>query len=82
MPPKSKQKKNVFKGTKRRSEIIRYIKWFQDKEEYAPSMSEIAQHLKVSKSTVAYDMQKLKAQGRLDYKRYKARTIRLIENIP
>ena len=80
MSPKSKQK--VFNGTERRTEIIRYIKRFQNKEEYPPSMGEIAQHLCVSKSTVAYDMQKLKAQGRLDYKKYKARTIRLIENSP
>lgn len=77
MPKQSARK--VFNSGERREEIIEYIKWYQDKEDYAPSMREIAQYLCVSKTTVSEDMRKLKVLGLLDYQDHKARTIRLIE---
>lgn len=70
----------VFEPQERQDEIIHYIKWFKDMKQDAPKLKEIAEYLCVSPQTVSSDVQKLKAQGRLDYKKYKQRSVRLIES--
>lgn len=73
-------RKTVFNRQERRDEIIHYIKWFKDMKQDSPNLKEIARYLCVSKDTVSRDVQKLKAQGRLDYNKYKKRSVRLIES--
>lgn len=70
----------VFNPQERQDEIIHYIKWFRAMKQDAPKLKEIANYLCVSPQTVSSDVRKLKAEGRLNYNKYKQRSVRLIES--
>jgi repressor LexA len=62
--------------TKRQKEVLDFIKFYQEKNEYSPSLEEIKKKLKIaSVSTAHYHVRKLQREGYLEKKTGKPRSI-------
>jgi repressor LexA len=67
--------------TKKRREVLEYIKKYSTKHEYAPSLEEIQKHFKLaSVSTAHYYIDKLQKEGYLDKESNQPRSISIKPN--
>jgi len=66
--------------TKRQKQVLDFIKSFKDKKGYAPSLEEIAKHLRLSSvSTAHHHISKLEKEGLIKRERNEPRAIELVE---
>src|SRR3989344_1203460 len=61
--------------TPKQKKILEYIKIYLKKNEYSPSLEEIAKHFKLAKSTVHQHVETLIEKGYLNKSDYKARSL-------
>ena len=63
-----------------RDAIYKFIVEFIAKNSYPPTLLEIGVQFGIAKSDVAYHLNNLRAEGKLEWSRGKARTIKIIES--
>jgi repressor LexA len=69
--------------TKRQKQVLDFIKSFTDKKGYAPSLEEIAKHLRLSSiSTAHFHVSKLKKLGYLKKEENKPRAVGVYDTEP
>ncbi len=66
--------------TKKQAEVIQYVKKFQSRKNYSPSLSDIANHFNVSIPTIHEHVEYLKKKGYLEKQKGKKRSIQPIKN--
>lgn len=62
-----------------REKIYEFIKAFAASNGYPPTLTEIGREFGIVKSDVAYHLDRLRGEGRIDWHSGKARTIRVLE---
>src|SRR3989344_7710137 len=65
--------------TKKQKNLLSYIKKFIDKNDYSPSIEEIAKYFKLANSTVHEHLENLKKKNYLNKKDYQIRGIEISE---
>lgn len=65
-------------GDERRRDIVRFIRAFTKKNDYAPTQREIAEAVGLYKNGVAYHLDVLEKQGKIKTTPGKARSIRVV----
>jgi len=65
--------------TKRQKSIVDLIREYHAAEGVPPTMDEIASRLRLNKKTVYEHLQRLKSRGVLTWRRYEARSLKLLE---
>jgi len=66
--------------TKKKKQILDYIKRYIKKHDYSPSLEEMAEHFKLAISTIHQHIEELKRDGYLDKLDNQPRTIQISEN--
>ena len=66
--------------TKKKKQILDYIKRYIKKHDYSPSLEEVAKHFKLAVSTIHQHIDELKRDGYLDKLDNQPRTIQISEN--
>lgn len=82
MPPRRRRSsKSATPGTPRQAEIMTYIRDYQSKFGYSPTLQEIGDYLGISKVTVFEHLEQLEDRGLLKRNRHKARSMELADNV-
>lgn len=76
----SRGKSKIAMFTKKQKEILDFIKNYSKKNDYSPSLEEIAKHFKRAVGTIHEHVQKLKEDGYLWKEKNQPRGIELIKN--
>jgi len=66
--------------TKKKKQILDYIKKYIKQHDYSPSLEEVAKHFKLAISTIHQHIDELKKDGYLDKLDHQPRTIQISEN--
>ena len=66
--------------TKRQREIVEVIAGYRRKNGVPPTMDEIADAMHLNKKTVYEHLQRLRSRGVLTWRRYEARSIKILQN--
>ncbi len=84
---KTRQSRKVRRGrsgrdepaglTPRQLELLRFVRDFQDRNGYSPTMQELADRFAITKVTVFEHLDTLESKGWLSRDRYKARSLRI-----
>lgn len=69
----------IKKPTRKQQEVLNFIKNFQKKNAYSPSLEEIAEHFNVSIPTIHQHVQMLKKKGLLSARKGKKRSIEVYD---
>ncbi|MFO0972806.1 MAG: transcriptional repressor LexA [Phycisphaerae bacterium] len=72
---------NKTPGTPRQAEILSFIRGYQEKHGYSPTLQEIGDYLGISKVTVFEHLTALEERGLIQRNRHKARSLELADDV-